>query len=94
MGNVGPWSGPLSYQLPHCILCQSKPDFVILRTNDLAAGFSPFQVANRREAKACQLKSHYHVTSVTFCAIRNRQAQLQNLTSDQFNKQASKFHEI
>ena len=75
-----------SYELPHRILKQAKPDFVILElgTNDLAAGFSPFQVANRLEAIGCQLKSHYHVTSVTFCAILNRQAQLHNLTPDQF----------
>lgn len=75
-----------SYTLPHSLLTQVKPDFVILDlgTNDLANGTSPFTVAAQLTDLADKLRSRYHVSQVMICSVINRTSHLRTMTPQQF----------
>ena len=79
-----------SFALPHRLLKQVKPDFVILEfgTNDLAIGTHPFEVAAKLNRLADRLRSQYHVRTVVICSILYRQSNIHSLTPDQFKDAA------
>lgn len=85
-----------SFSIPHDLLLQSTPDFVILDfgSNDLASGSSPFQVASRLIQLAERLRSQYHVRSIVICSVLHRQAHLRTLSPQQFSAAALQLNSL
>ena len=76
--------------MPHRLLTQIKPDFVILDlgSNDLASGTPTFQVATKLVEFADILRSRYHVNRVIISSVLNREAHLRHITPEQFSTAA------
>ena len=83
-----------SFTLPHRLLLQIRPDFVILDygTNDLVSGSSPFQVAAKMVKIAERLRTQYSVRSVVICSVINRHSHLRSLTTEKFADAALKLN--